>query len=277
VEVSVLRLHFDTICEAWDGIFVCTCGCRYSAGGDGYPAVERMQLHRVIAHSPHLQRRVVDMAATGCNPGEIARQLRLHRKTVQEWLNPARKPKSRNTEEAVLADRKAWLALVRNNAQSTLRELRVLALALFSRVYAHDAAWLKSVTLPRKPYRPQVNHEEWESFDQALARQVADQAEEIRRRVPQVRVSMSRIGRELGVINLFRKSLRHLPTVADVLAHRVESVEDFQIRRLKNSLHLLRTGMSRVGLLRAAGLRPGKARPGVYRVLESGLLGSEVT
>ena len=276
VVVSVLRLHVDASCEAWDGIFVCACGCRYSGGGDGYPAVERMQFHRVIAHSPHLQRRVVDMAAAGCNPSEIAQQLKLHRKTVRVWLNSSRRPNSRKAEAAVVADREAWLVLVRNNSQSTLKELKVLAPALFSRVYAHDAAWLKSVPLPRQPYRPQVNHDEWQRRDPVLARQVADQAEDIRRRVPAVRVTMSRIGRELGLLNLFRKSLRHLPGVADVLAHRVESVEDFQIRRLKNALQLLRTGKSRVGLLRAAGLRPGKTRPGVFRVLESCLFESEV-
>lgn len=266
--VTVRCLHFDVSRDAWNGIFSCDCGFRYSGGGCGYPAVERMQEHRVIAHSPHLQQRVVEMAEAGSKAGDIAQQLKLHRKTVQKWLSQGGKQIPRKANGALMVEREAWLALVKNNPQLTLKQLRIQAPALYSKLYAHDAAWLKSVPLPRQPYRPQVHKVEWHGRDQTLVRQVSELAEEIRRRVPAVRVTTSRIGRELGVLNLFRKRLGNLPGVANVLANCVESVAAFQIRRLEIAFQKSHSGTSRQELLRAAGLRPRKTKPEVFRVLD---------
>lgn len=273
--VTVIRLHFDACRDVWEGIFACHCGCRYSGGGNGYPSAASLHLHRIIAHSPHLHRRVAELARAGGTSAAIARQVRLHRKTVQDWLNAGDERKTPSKSEVVMADRKAWLSLVGENPQSTLKQLRILAPALFSRLYAYDATWLKSVPLWHQPYQSRVRRDYWQRRDKALAQQVGSLAEEIRRRIPAVRVTLSRIGRELGVLNLFRKKLMHLPAVAEMLTRFVETVEVFQLRRLERTLEQSPTWVSRQAMMKAAGLRPQKTRPGVMLVIDRLLSGGE--
>lgn len=273
--VTVIRLYFDACRDVWEGIFACHCGCRYSGGGIGYPSAASLHLHRIIAHSPHLHRRVAELARAGGTSTAIARQVRLHRKTVQDWLKAGDERKTLSKSEAVMADRKAWLSLVGENPRSTLKQLRILAPALFSRLYAHDATWLKSVPLWHQPYQSRVRRDYWQRRDKALAQQVGSLAEEIRRRIPAVRVTLSRIGRELGVLNLFRKKLMLLPVVAETLTQFVETVEAFQLRRLERALEQSPTWVSRRAMMKAAGLRPQKTRPGVMLVIDRLLSGGE--
>lgn len=269
VAVTMMSLRFDAARDTWDGIFACACGFRYSAGGDGFPSVSRLRLNRVIAHSPHLHQRVAELAKVGCSVGAIARQLKLHRKTVQQWLNTDNRQKIPRGCRELSADREAWLNLVTLNPQSTLKHLRALAPALFSRLYAYDASWLKSVPLQRHQHRPKVRQNYWQGRDEVLAKQTRSLAEDIRQRKPAVRITISRIGRELGVLNILRKKLSLLPAVAGVLASSLETIEAFQLRRIQNVLDKTTTALSQSALMKAAGLRRQKARPTVLQAIDS--------
>ncbi|WP_265944265.1 TnsD family Tn7-like transposition protein [Dechloromonas sp. A34] len=275
VAVTMMNLHFDAARDAWDGIFACACGFRYSAGGNGFPSVSSLRLNRVIAHSPHLHQRVAELAKAGCSAGAIASQLQLHRKTVRQWLSTDDRQKAPRTDLDLTSEREAWLTLVKLNPQSTLKHLRTLVPALFSRLYAYDALWLKSVQLHRYLHRTKIRQDYWQSRDEVLAKQVRTLAEEIRRRMPAVRVTLSRIGRELGVLNNFRKRLARLPAVAEVLASSIETVEAFQLRRLERALEQSPAGVSRRTLMQAAGLRRQKTRPAVMETIDRLFSGGE--
>lgn len=276
VVVTIKSLHFDAARDVWNGVFACTCGFRYSGGGDGFPSVSSLRLHRVIAHSPCLHQRAAELAKAGCSVGAIASQLQLHRKTVQQWLSAGDRQRSPSVRRDLTADREAWLNLVKLNPQCTLKDLRTKASTLFSRLYAHDAVWLKSVPLQRHPHRPQVRQDYWLGRDEAMAIQVSTLAEEIRQRTPAVRVTLSRIGRELGVLNTFRKKLAHLPAVVNVLATSLETVEAFQLRRFQSALEKSSLGVSQSALMKAAGLRRQKTRPTVLQAIDSFFNGSEL-
>jgi len=276
VDVTIKSLHFDAVRDVWDGVFACACGFRYSGGGDGFPSVSGLRLHRVITHSPRMRQRAAELAKAGCSVGAIASQLQLHRKTVQQWLGADNRQRAPSICRDLSADREAWLNLVKINPQSTLKDLRLSAPALFSRLYAHDASWLKSVPLQRHPHRPQVRLDYWQGRDEAMAKQVSTLAEEIRRRAPAVRVTRSRIGRELGVLNIFRSRLAHLPAVAKVLATSLETIEAFQLRRFQKALEKSSLGVSQNTLMKAAGLRRQKTRPTVLQAINSFFNGSEL-
>lgn len=261
VAVRVCCLHFDAQRNAWDGIFECDCGFRYSGGGEGYPTAHHLHLHRVIFHSPHLHRRVAELAGAGCSVSAIARQLKLHRKTVKGWLGKSDSEKP--GKMAMLADREAWLTLMRQNPHSGRLRLRQQASALYSRLRAHDAAWLKELPVPRQHHQSGRHAGYWSLRDQALSVEVQKLLNEIEGRKPAVRVTVSRVGRELGIVNLLRQELARMPLTAEILSQCVETVEAFQFRRLEAALDE-RSGNQRLSQhLRAAGLRHERVRPAV--------------
>ncbi|WP_198292282.1 TnsD family Tn7-like transposition protein [Aromatoleum toluclasticum] len=275
-EVEAVHLRYDSRRDAWNGTFQCACGFRYCGGGSGFPSSVGLLRHQVLAHSPYLRVRARALAQDGCSASAIAQQLKVDRTTVRAWLDHHVGQKAPRSPEAQEADRKAWLLLVKQHPEGMLKDLRKLAPSLFTRLYKQDGAWLQGAPPVRRHHHSQRHQGFWESRDQILSQEVAQRADEIRQREPPVRVTISRLGRELGLLNLFRTRLALLPSVGEVLARSVETVEAFQLRRLERALHDSLARRNRSALMRAAGLTHQSVRPCVAQAIDR-LLSGEVT
>ena len=273
--VRVVKLSYRPEDDGWRGIFECTCGFRYSAAGAGRPSPGTLQLGKVVSHSRQLRETVRQRSAQGISAAEIAKDLNVQLRTVESMLQrPTEDGRATPKRWSQDADRLAWLALKAANPQAIMAQLRKKKASLFSRLYLHDRGWLRqnSVAAPKRVGKPRESH--WKSLDQELARSVASTIEAIGSREPVQRITLSRVGRELGALTLLKQKLAKLPATRAALDARRETIEGFQVRRLKQLLarpNLVVT--SRSALMRAAKLNGDSIRPEALRTIDDFLTG----
>lgn len=156
--------------------------------------------------------------------------------------------------------RDEWLVIIRNNSYLSISELRRLKPSVYAWLYRHDKAWLfERLPLKKKGVinRERVN---WKERDQQLAREVQTAANEIMNGSTDklMRVTKTEIGRRIGKLPLLFKMLHKLPETAKQLDKVVESVEEFQTRRIKLKAAELRKTSAVIKqweLIRASGLK----------------------
>ncbi len=128
-------------------------------------------------------------------------------------------------------------------------------------LYRHDKQWLSKSTANPSPHRaPRINSSEmFAALDERLAGEVRQCADVLYAfKGKPVRVSRTKIGRELHVLSRFEKQLCKLPLCAAALDKVCESVESFHDRRLQWARRkLLSEGepVTRSSLYRLASIR----------------------
>jgi hypothetical protein len=128
-------------------------------------------------------------------------------------------------------------------------------------LYRHDKQWLSKSTANPSPHRaPRINSSEiFTALDERLAGEVWQCADVLYAfKGKPVRVSRTKIGRELHVLSRFEKQLCKLPLCAAALDKVCESVENFHNRRLRWArCKLLSEGkpVTRSSLYRLASIR----------------------
>ena len=129
-------------------------------------------------------------------------------------------------------------------------------------LYRHDRQWLSKSTVNQSIHRtPRTNSAQmFAILDERLAGEVRQCAEALYALPSKpVRISRTKIGRELHVLSRFEKQLFKLPLCSDALDNVCESVEGFHDRRLRWAKRkLLSEGkpVSRSSLYRVASIRP---------------------
>lgn len=107
-----------------------------------------------------------------------------------------------------------------------------MAKALYMRLYRNDREWL--FTHGRKPaartHKLRIN---WDERDSELALAVAREADQLATHKPSVRITQTLLLATLRMDSTFYRCKAKLPRTAQVLAARTESVEAFQVRRLR--------------------------------------------
>ncbi|TMU83780.1 hypothetical protein FGG79_18975 [Bacillus sp. BHET2] len=221
------------------GLFKCGCGFEYYSkevkqGIDSLPIISKIKdfgpvwkgkLGELISTRKHSYR-------------EIARILGVDTKTVIKYTNLV---KNEIVFEAIsvkkndlLNERKqVWLELLKNNS-SSITELRGLNQSVYMYLYRNDKDWLKA-NYPknahaRKEAKPRVD---WEERDIFYLQLVKEKIKELLRLEPPVRVTISRIGANLGIRSLLQKNLSKLPRTQELILQRTETIEEFQIRRVQ--------------------------------------------
>jgi len=129
-------------------------------------------------------------------------------------------------------------------------------------LYRHDIQWLSESTANPSPHRtPRLNSTEmFAALDARLAGEVRQCADTLYALAGKpVRISRTRIGRELHVLSRFEKQLCKLPLCAAMLEKVCEPIEGFHDRRLRWARRQLFSEgkpISRSSLYRVASIRP---------------------
>ncbi|NMP07615.1 TnsD family Tn7-like transposition protein [Paenibacillus polymyxa] len=107
--------------------------------------------------------------------------------------------------------------------------------------------------------KPKLLRIDWEKRDKAIASKIALIAEEIKNTGPRlIRVTKTEIGRQLRMQSLLVRAIHKLPLTSKALNESVESLEQFQIRRIRRTIKRLLERQPTVlpwEVKRAAGLR----------------------
>ena len=187
------------------------------------PAIERLD---------RLPAAVWKLALAGAEAREIASALDVSRVFVYRSIRaidggPDSWRKARFIKE--LSDRRAAF-------ESEYRLLHAHDCQGYAWLYRCDRDWLSDCVAKRGSAH--ANRADcagkFAALDATLARQVSECAERLRALSGKpVRISRTRIGRELHVLSRFEKQLSKLPLCAAALARACESSEEFHVRRLQ--------------------------------------------
>lgn len=131
--------------------------------------------------------------------------------------------------------KKRWVDHLATNSKLSRTELRIQLPSVYTWLYRHDKQWLFN-NLPPKMKRGSNNQKrvDWARRDEELSELIEKEAELIKTREGKLqRVTISIIGKQLGASSLLEKNLNHLPLCRDKLQNITESIEEFQMRRLK--------------------------------------------
>lgn len=181
---------------------------------------------------PELRAKARALAKLGLSVRAIATRLACDWKTADRLLKPIpQRPSVANTKKA-RGDREAWLEHCRSNPGATRTELRRRAEALFMRLYRSDREWLLTHA-PKCAARMPKLRVDWGKRDIELARAAALEADRLAEQIPPVRITRTRILATLRMDSTFHRCKARLPRTAQVLTMRTESIEAFQVRRLR--------------------------------------------
>ena len=240
------------------GVFTCECGMIYCRTGSDLCEEDKYKIGKIIAFGELWEeklRELVEQQKLGLRA--VARELNVDARTVNRYVSrfqlvshweKKQLPSSKSTAPPVAkqspiptAQRECWISLQRQYPQSTKTELRKLSPATYAWLDRKDREWLNenSPALPQ----PVATGErvDWEKRDLEVLDRVKASVNSIAQTEIPVRVTMSRIGKSLakprlcriGLLALLEQHLDLMPLTRDYLGSVTESIDDFQIRRIR--------------------------------------------
>jgi hypothetical protein len=196
------------------------------------PSESRRPDFRGKSLNPGLRAEARALAQRGLSVRAIATRLTCDWKTADRLLKPIPVPETTPGSKKSSRDREAWLERCRANPKATKTELRRIENALYKRLYRNDREWLLAHGPKRASPTPKLRVN-WAERDAELARAVEREADRLATQEPPVRITRTRVLTTLRMDTSFYRHLGKLPRTAEVLAARTESIESFQVRRLR--------------------------------------------
>lgn len=236
------------------GTFTCTCGFIYARSGPDENAEDRYKIGRIKQFGHVWEDKLKSLINEKLSLRETARQLKVDANTVKKyvkklglkvhWENRAvgEKNSSSNNyagdkiEETInnTNHRREWIKLMRKFPKKSKTELRQMNKALYTWLYRNDKDWLNKNS-PGVVDRPTINNRvDWKERDEEILKQVKKAVAEIKQSNEKPkRITISYIGKIIGRLALLEKHLDKMPKTKEYLNSVAETVEDFQIRRIK--------------------------------------------
>lgn len=259
------------------GTFSCSCGFVYRRVGPDRTSKDAYSLDRVDAYGPVWESALREFwLEPALSLRELSRRLGFDPKTVRRQaarlgLLPQR-PGSRVAKVPTRKDsvpvspperrttyRAAWQRGRQEQPGASTSELRRRLPGVYTWLYRHDHAWLdrhKPVPGIPKAATPRIN---WKQRDIHLACALRRAARDLLRWERPVRVTPSRLGREVRQAALLAQHLDRLPKCAAVLSELTETREAFAVRRIRRAAAWVQRSSERLPrwrFVRLCGLRP---------------------
>lgn len=273
--VTELKLTLCADTKRPVGTFICECGFVYSRRGPDVNHEDRYRIGRIKAFGAIWENELRRLINTGLSFRETARRLKVDTNTVIKYAKMVTPEKDKTigdysreftearmlgVEEKLEHYRKSWLNLQENNPGASKTALRNISSRTYSYLYRHDREWLNANSPTINAHRSSKARVNWEERDSKTLEQVKEAVgkELISTSRPE-RITVSRIGKELGLLALLEKHIDKMPATNAYLNDVLENIDDFKIRRIKwVTDHLLEsTGEARPWeISRLAGLKP---------------------
>ncbi|MFZ5643056.1 MAG: TnsD family Tn7-like transposition protein [Bacillota bacterium] len=154
--------------------------------------------------------------------------------------------------------RNSWLRLLDKDPSLGKTEMRKKEPGVYAWLYRHDRQWLDDNSPASKKKVAISVRVDWEARDFAILEKVKKAVKSLLNSVdkPQ-RITISRIGKMISSLAILEKHLDRLPETLCYLKSVVESVVDFQIRRVRWAVRVLvqnHKGIKEWKIVRLAGL-----------------------
>jgi hypothetical protein len=133
-----------------------------------------------------------------------------------------------------------------------------MAPATYAWLYKNDTEWLNQNSPTLRVPVPSNNRVDWQHRDKLVLAQVQDVVQLLLNAQKPIRLTLGRIGKTLDLQALLEQHLAQMPLTKAYLESVTESIEDYQIRRIKWASAKLEEQGKEVKLwrvIRLAGLR----------------------
>lgn len=260
------------------GTFSCSCGFAYRRVGPDHAPQDALRLDRVASYGAVwlavLRRGWPDTALSlralsrqlGFDPQIVRTQaaklgLSMERPGSRGGKVPVGRP-ARPQKETFAGRRQrhraAWKRARRDHPDVSVRGIRTLVPAAYTWLYRHDRSFLNAHAPTHRIPKARGQRIDWAQRDASLSRQLRQAALILRSAVPFVRLTPSRLAREIGQATLLSRHPDKLPRCKRTLATLSETREAFALRRIRQvTAVLLESGtrLPRWRFARLAGLR----------------------
>lgn len=233
------------------GTLSCSCGFSYSTTDPHLPTAMQFKFGKVKTFGKMWERKLrwlVEVRKFGLR--ETARQLRADPLTVKrharrlgvfcQWNFRALPNATLSTftsheayEEVRAFHRKTWTKLRRAGTGVSKTTMRLHAPATYTWLYRHDRVWLGSHSPLRKTLTVPTRRVDWDKRDEAVLAEAQTAVQELLKRQPPVRVTVSRVGKIIGLLPLLEQHSDKLLLTKAYLKTVIESQERYQIRRIE--------------------------------------------
>jgi hypothetical protein len=261
------------------GTFRCSCGMIYCRTGPDETEDDKYRIGKIKAYGQVWEqklRELVEVQQLGLRA--TARQLKVDAKTVNRYalrlnLNTSwqssndnepvpsqEQPKNdvNSTGESETRHRQKWLTLQQKHPEASKTTLRQMAPATYARLYRNDRDWLNQNSPTLRMPVSSNNRVDWHERDKLVLAQVQDVVQLLLNAQKPIRLTIGRIGKTLDLQALLEQHLAQMPLTKAYLESVTESIEDYQIRRIKWASAKLEEQGEKVKpwrVIRLAGLR----------------------
>ena len=232
------------------GVFSCECGMIYCRTGPDESEEDLYKIGKIIEFGELWQQRLrelVEERKLGLRV--IARELRVDARTVKRYVSGLKleshwekravesiKPiVTESVDRSLFLEqhKEEWIALQQQYPNLTKTGLRKLAPAIYARLYRHDRDWLKDNSPALQQPIATNERVDWVKRDLEVLDRVKLAVDTMLKVEKPQRVTISRIGKAIGLLALLEQHLDLIPMTGDYLGTVAESIEDFQIRRIR--------------------------------------------
>lgn len=228
------------------GTFSCSCGFIYSTSDISVPYSKRLSCGKIKAYGYLWENKLKSLFSNkSLSLRETARQLKVDPKTVLSHAKRLQlipdnskaitkvKIKIENEDESKNKNRNKWLNAQKKYPKLSKNELRRLYSSVYMRLYRNDRIWLDSNS-PKSQQNPTVNKRvDWKERDERILELSRISYKKLLDEVRPVRITISRIGKEIDQSALLEKHLSKLPQTGAYVESIIETIEDFQMRRIR--------------------------------------------
>ncbi|MGI8386586.1 TnsD family transposase [Robertmurraya sp. P23] len=244
------------------GTFSCLCGFVYSRKGPDITLNDRCRIGRIKEFGHIWKAKLIEIANMDISLRKKAEILGVDPMTVKRKLLGEEKEDFRinRVNSNLTVYRVKWLEILQNNKGSTITEIRNCFPNIYSYLIRNDKEWLrKNYPDVIKTSAKKINRVDWNKRDLETAEKVKLVAKEILLETTQlIRVTKNEIGRRLRNLGSLYNNLSKMPKTQQILDKVVESIEEFQVRRIKHvakELKITNSVIKEWELIRRAGLK----------------------
>lgn len=237
------------------GTFTCSCGFVYSRRGPDKKREDRYGIGRIKVLGPVWENRLrhfVEQEKLGLR--ETARRLKVDPMTVKKYAQLLGLSTYWSTQKEIIDKdvslnnkkvqdkledlredyRAAWISLREHFSMGSKTELRKIEPGTYIWLYRHDRDWLTQNSPPAKCNYNSNIRVNWHDRDQLVLDNVKKAVKKLLFNDEKpFKVSISRIGKMTGTQALLEKHLDKMPLTREFLEKSIDSLESFQVRRVK--------------------------------------------
>jgi len=234
------------------GTFECACGFIYSRRGPDASEDDLFEIGRIKQFGSVWEEKLRILAEDNrLGLREKARLLKVDPKTIKVYSQKLRlnmnyaKKRNKPDKNASLSTveenirllnfhRSVWLSAVKENPDKSKTELRKLVKAHFIWLYRHDKEWLDANSPKYEKMYKENYRVNWVERDIWVLNKVKNVVEDILALEGKpVRVSLSKIGKMIGLLALLEKHLERLPQTKVYIEAVIETDCDYRKRRIR--------------------------------------------